>query len=148
MEKAEYTIDTKTVLLNIPITLEYLKSDVPNPSPVDVVERWMKYNEKWIKEEKKPLLWNINEHEEYHDTFRHIMDMGNIPDDPIEIESDGEYDCYGYSVKWSELGEGMKRLIKESWLGRCIPGENELEYERKIRRESEEIEKIMAERKK
>lgn len=146
MKKAEYDIDTRTVMLNTPITLEYLKSDMPNPKPSDVVNYWMKYNEEWIKEEKKPLLWNIDEYEEHHDTFRHIMEMGNTPNDPIEIDSDEEFDYCGYNVKWSEMAEGIKDSIKESWLIRYIPYEGELEYYIKTRRESEEILRRIQER--
>ena len=81
---------------------------------------WLERNKSW---ETKPI-WKPSEHtEQYHDTFKHIYELGD-KDHPIEIDDDGWFTSYeyvtdggiiNYKSTWNDLPDYQKRYWQEDW---------------------------------
>ena len=99
--------------------MHYSNFEVDGSSKVD---EWLKKNEHW----KSQSVWKPKEHPtgQKHDTFRHIYELGNDKDNPIEIEDDGFFSTFEYvtdqgiirhKARWQDLSDYEKKYWQEDW---------------------------------
>ena len=86
------------------------------------VAEWLQKYPDWQQQQ----VWKPREHPSinYTDPFRHTYEMGDSPDDPIEVIDDGYFRSYDLvtpggiveiNERWCDLSEYEKSYYRERW---------------------------------